>query len=98
MNLIRLIFVGVILLLIFKTNLVSQFHVESKIELSIDIENGHPDPPSRIVLVGTDTYNRKVYFVKIGSIRDKKYTIYDVKPGKYLISFSSYTGGVFSEI
>ena len=33
MKLIRLIFIGVILLLIFKTNLVSQFHVESKVEL-----------------------------------------------------------------
>jgi hypothetical protein len=98
MKLLRLIIVGILVLWIFDAELLSQFHVESKIELSIDIENGHPDPPSRIVLVGTDTNNRKVYFVKIGSIRDKKYTIYDVKPGKYLISFSSYTGGVFSEI
>ena len=98
MRLLKFIIFGILLLWIFEAELTPQFHVNSKVELNIDIENGHPDPPIRIVLIGNDNDNRKVYFLNIDLNRNKKYTIYNVKPGNYLISFNSFRGGIFTQI
>jgi len=98
MKLIRLIFVSVILLLIFKTNLVSQFHVESKVEFYIDIEDGYPDIPTRIVLFGSGINRKIIYSLDLALNRNGNHAIYNVSPGKYRLSFESNSRGVLSEI
>lgn len=98
MKLLRFMFVGILLVLIFEITLFSQYHVNSKVELSIAIEDGHPDPPTGIILIGTGKDNHQMYVVDIDLDINTKYTIYDVKPGKYLISINNYTGGIYKEI
>jgi hypothetical protein len=89
MRLINLLFAVLLVLVIFNGNLFSQFHVLPKIELKISFEDESLNLPKQIVLTRLNPVEKKsVYFVKI--IRGQsKYTIYDIKPGKYIVSCSS---------
>ena len=86
MRLINLFFGVLLVLVISKGNLFSQFHVLSTVELKISFDDEYLNLPKQIVLTRIDPREKKnVYFVNI--IRGQsKYSIYDIEPGKYILS------------
>lgn len=93
MKIFKFTIIFLLLLWVFEAQLLSQFHVNSKVELTVKIENGHPDPPDKVVLIGKGDNNRKTYSVNINPFGIKKYTIYNVEAGKFLLAFNSHEWG-----
>lgn len=87
MNVIRSMVVGILLLLLYGGQVYSQFHVIPHVDLEVNLEQGYLYPPSTLRLIGCGNDSNDVYVVKI-DLNMKKYSIYDVKPGQYLIYIS----------
>jgi hypothetical protein len=64
-----------------------QFRIIPQINLEIDVEEGYLYPPHKLVLVGIGDENRGVRFIEL-NFDKRKYSLYNVKPGKYLLSIA----------
>jgi hypothetical protein len=94
MKVLKIILLGILLLIIFRINVYSQFHIIPYVELETNFENGYLSRPSKIMLVGREDAYNNIYIVKMEANKNN-YSIYNVKPGKYLIAINDSNGGIF---
>lgn len=80
-------FTAVVFLITFICNFrgFCQFRVIPKINLEIHLEEGYLYPPQKILLMGIDEGNRVVRYIEL-NFDKKDFSLYNVKPGKYLVS------------
>jgi hypothetical protein len=62
-----------------------QFRVIPQINMEINVEEDYIYPPHELVFVGIGVENRGVRFIEL-DFDKKHYSLYNVKPGKYLVS------------
>jgi hypothetical protein len=88
MRLAKVVFAVLLVLGFSKADLLAQFKVLPKIELNILSENEYKSFPGKIIFAGIGEDNRdKIYRLNTSKSK-RKYIIYDVEPGKYLVAFS----------
>jgi hypothetical protein len=70
-----------------------QFRIIPKINLEIDVEEGYLYPPHKLVFVGIGDENIGVHSIEL-DFDKKKYSLYNVKPGKYLLLIVDDNAGI----
>ena len=79
---------ALVVLSLFDQGVFSQFHVKPKIELNVSYEDGHENFISKIGILGMNENVIKDMYILDIKKNQKKYVIYNVLPGKYIVSFS----------
>ncbi len=73
---------------LFDQSVLSQFHVKPKIEINVSYEDGHENFLKKIGIFGKNENVIKDMHTLDIKKDQKKYLIYNVLPGKYIVSFS----------
>ena len=71
----------------------SQFRIIPKINLEIYLEEGYLYPPQKLVFVGIGDENMCVRSIEL-DFSKRKYSLYNVKPGRYLLSIADDNAGI----
>jgi hypothetical protein len=93
MRILRFAMIVFLITFICNSRVFCQFRVIPQINLEIDVEDGYLYPPHKLVLVGIDDDNNVVRNIEFDFVK-RNYSIYAVKPGKYLLLMSDDNAGI----